>query len=226
MSKSSRRTDRIRRPREVAEVKRSKLRIIGGRFGGRQIDYSGDPITRPMKDDTREAVFNLVGGWVPGRAAFDLFAGTGAMGLEAISRGASQAFLIERHFPTVRIMRHNLHNLDPDLPVQIESSDTFFWARQFLKSPEQWPTEPWVVFCCPPYDLYVQQEAKVLELVRSLFEAAPSESLFVVESDARFDPQKLPQPHLWNTRKYSPAQISVYRESVGENAYQAEPTGD
>ena len=68
-----------------------KLRIIGGKFRGRQIEYSGDPVTRPMKDITREACFNLVGAYVDGKAAFDLFAGTGAIGLEALSRGATQA---------------------------------------------------------------------------------------------------------------------------------------
>ncbi|MDB4778044.1 RsmD family RNA methyltransferase [bacterium] len=69
------------------EAKPGKLRIVGGRFRGRQIEYHGDPRTRPMKDNVREALFNLVGGWVPGKAVIDLFAGTGAVGLEAISRG-------------------------------------------------------------------------------------------------------------------------------------------
>ena len=70
-----------------------KLRIIGGKFRGRQIEYSGDPVTRPMKDITREACFNLVGAYVDGKAAFDLFAGTGAIGLEALSRGATRQYL-------------------------------------------------------------------------------------------------------------------------------------
>ena len=170
-------------------------------------------------ETVREAVFNLVGGWIPGKAAFDLFAGTGAMGIEALSRGASRVFLIERHFPTVRIIRQNVRSLADDLPVKIEASDTFFWVRQFLKDPDHWPSEPWVVFCCPPYSLYIEQEKAVLEMIQSLFQAAPPDSLFVVESDRRFDPQKLPDADRWFTRKYAPALISVYRESIGKNAY-------
>src|SRR6185369_13778531 len=78
------------------------LRIIGGKLRGRKLQYSGDLRTRPMKDRVREAVFNLLGPGVKGSHAIDLFAGTGALGLEAISRGAAQATLIERHLPTSR----------------------------------------------------------------------------------------------------------------------------
>src|SRR5687768_13415002 len=77
-----------------------KLRIVGGKFRHRLIEYSGDERTRPMKDRVREAVFNLIGPRVVGKRAIDLFAGTGAIGLEALSRGASHAVLLERHFPT------------------------------------------------------------------------------------------------------------------------------
>src|SRR5205823_2176218 len=77
----------------------AELRIIGGRMRGRKLVYGGDQRTRPMKDRTREAVFNLLGPGVTGTHAIDLFAGTGALGLEAISRGAESATLIEQHFP-------------------------------------------------------------------------------------------------------------------------------
>ncbi len=216
---------RIRKGRNLANWKNprpqadgGKLRIVGGRFRGRQISYSGDPVTRPMKDNVREALFNLVGGWIKGKAAFDLFAGTGAMGLEAISRGATKAYLIERHFPTVRLIRENVRELDPDLPVEIASSDTFFWARQFLANPQKWPSEPWVIFCCPPYSFFVDKTDELLELIRSLLEASPEDSLFVVESDEQFDPALLPQADRWRIRQYSPARISVYRTDALEDS--------
>src|SRR6478736_322408 len=76
------------------------LRIVGGTLRGRKLQYSGDVRTRPMKDRVREAVFNLLGPQVAGSHAIDLFAGTGALGIEAISRGATKATFIERHLPT------------------------------------------------------------------------------------------------------------------------------
>ena len=194
-----------------------KLRIVGGRFRGRQIAYSGDPVTRPMKDNIREALFNLVGGWVKGRAAIDLFAGTGAMGLEAISRGATRAFLIERHFPTVRLIRENVQSLGEELPVEVFSSDTFFWSRSFLADSSRWPNEPWMVFCCPPYAMFVDQTERVVELIRSLLDVAPAGSVFVVESDERFQPDLLPRAEQWRVRQYSPALISVYRTDDATN---------
>ena len=65
---------------------RTEPRIVGGDFGGRKIKYTGIR-TRPMKDVTREAMFNLVGGFVPGKLVIDLFAGGGAVGIEALGRG-------------------------------------------------------------------------------------------------------------------------------------------
>ena len=210
-----------------ADAGQGKLRIVGGRFKGRAIGYSGDPVTRPMKDNIREAVFNLVGGWVSGKVAFDLFAGTGAMGLEAISRGASKAVLIERHIPTVRIIEENVRLLGDDLPVTIETSDSFFWIRQFLKSPELRPKDPWVVFFCPPYADFVEKSDHLLAAIEAMAIAAPEGSLVVVESDSRFDVSLLPDVPLddsestptgeWATRKYSPAVVSVWRKVAADS---------
>ena len=196
-----------------AEAGVGKLRIVGGKFRGRLIDYSGDPVTRPMKDNIREALFNLVGGWVKDKAILDLFAGTGAMGLEALSRGAARSIFIERHIPTVRVIKENVLKLDSELPVDINSSDTFYWVRQFLKNPDQWPSEPWVVFCCPPYSFYVDRPEDVLKMINDLIQVAPNDSIFVVESDARFDLKNLPDPDSWSIRKYSPALVAVLRKN-------------
>jgi 16S rRNA (guanine966-N2)-methyltransferase len=209
-----------------AEAGIGKLRIVGGKYRGRLIDYSGDPVTRPMKDNIREAVFNLVGGWVKGKVVFDLFAGTGAMGLEALSRGAAKAFFVERHFPTVRIIQQNVESLDAELPVDISSSDTFFWVRQFVKTPDRWPAEPWVVFCCPPYALYVDRPDDVLKMLGELIAIAPDESLFVVESDVRFDQANLPHPESWSIKKYSPAVVAVLKKRVAGEQDEASDMGE
>jgi 16S rRNA (guanine966-N2)-methyltransferase len=166
-----------------------------------------------MKDNIREAVFNLVGGYIKGKAAFDLFAGTGAMGLEAISRGASRATLVERHFPTVKIIEANVQSLDDKLNVTVSAGDSFFWCRQFLKQPDTWPTEPWFVMCCPPYDFYVDRWDELNALITGMVDAAPAESVFLVESDNRFDPLLLPQSANWEVRHYTPARVAVLKKA-------------
>ena len=188
-----------------------KLRIIGGKYRGRQIDYSGDLRTRPMKDNIREALFNLVGGWIPGKLAIDLFAGSGALGLEAISRGAAKAILIERHLPTAKIMQANAVSLDKDLPVVVEISDTFFWLRQFLKQPGLRSGPAWAVFCSPPYAFYLERKQDLLNAILELMTAAPDGSLIVVESDESFDVQELPYQEQWRIRRYDPAVLSIWR---------------
>ena len=106
-----------RRPPAAAEQRQSPQpvasppRIVGGTMRGRKLLYSGDLRTRPMKERVREAVFNLVGPAVKGKQAVDLFAGTGALGLEAISRGAARAIFIERHYPTLQLIRRNVQSL-------------------------------------------------------------------------------------------------------------------
>ena len=85
-----------------APVQAVGVRIIGGRFRGRKIEYAGDLRTRPMKDRVRQAVFDRLATTVRGKHAIDLFAGTGALGLEALSRGALRATFIEQHLPTAK----------------------------------------------------------------------------------------------------------------------------
>ena len=194
-----------------AQAPQGKLRIIGGTFRGRIIDYSGDPVTRPMKDNIREALFNLVGGWVKEKAVFDLFAGTGAIGLEAISRGATAATMIERHFPTVKIIEQNIQTLDVSQSAQVHASDTFFWVRKFIKEPANHPSTPWMVFCCPPYDFFVDRTEELMTMLESLIALAPAESIFVVESDRRFEHTQLPLADEWGIREYSPAVIATLK---------------
>ena len=183
----------------------SWLRIIGGQMRGRKLVYTGDPGVRPMKERIREAVFNLVGPRIAGKHAFDLFAGTGALGLESISRGASRATMIERHYPTARVVRDNIKALGVEASAEVVSGDTFVWASQL---PDMGPT-PWAVFCSPPYRLYQDQRKELLDMIAKLFSVAPAGSLFVVESDATFDFTDLPHGDQWDVRQYPPAVVGL-----------------
>jgi 16S rRNA (guanine(966)-N(2))-methyltransferase RsmD len=196
-------------PAPAADVPAEKrLRIIGGQFRGRLLYYSGDPRTRPMKDRVREAVFNLLGPSVRDKLAFDLFAGTGALGLEALSRGAVRATFIERHIPTARLIEQNAALLGVESQVDVVAADTFFWGRTGRdKAVSQ--GHPWLVFCSPPYDLYVARREDMLTLIRGLLAESPAASVFVVESDRRFDFGVLADLGAWDVREYPPAVIGM-----------------
>ncbi len=184
------------------------LRIIGGRFRGSKLAYSGDNRVRPMKDRVREAVFNLIGPDVRGKQVIDLFAGTGALSLEAISRGANFATMIELHLPTAKNARLNIESLELGQHCRLLSTDAFYWA----KTREQFESQgPWLVFLSPPYDFFVSKKEAVLEMLRILSEAAPEGSIFVIEADSRFDfaslPFEIPEK---KRRSYPPAEIGIF----------------
>ncbi|MDR2757200.1 MAG: RsmD family RNA methyltransferase [Planctomycetaceae bacterium] len=192
------------------------LRIIGGRFRGSKLQYIGDNRVRPMKDRVREAVFNLIGLDVRGHHVVDLFAGTGALTIEAISRGAVSATVIELHFPTAALLRRNLESLGLLNICDLRKTDAFFWAKNREEHPHHTDSNnvikiPWLVFCSPPYDFYVNRQTDILEMLQHLLDSAPSGSLFVIESDNRFNFDILPVKPLPNKIKsYPPAEIAIF----------------
>lgn len=187
------------------------LRIIGGQQRGRKLRYSGDPATRPMKDRVREAVFNLVGPSIRGTHAIDLFAGTGAVALEALSRGAVQATALERNFEMAKLIEQNASDLGLRERVDVVPGNTFLWMRQLEDWKSQRPPGPWAVFCCPPYKLYQTQFAQLFDMLQQFQTTAPPASTLLVEANDAFDFATLPQPEAWDVRGYPPAQVGLMR---------------
>jgi 16S rRNA (guanine(966)-N(2))-methyltransferase RsmD len=185
------------------------LRIIGGSMGGRKLAYSGDLRTRPMKDRVREAVFNLLGRQIAGSHAIDLFAGTGALGLEALSRGATKATFIERHFPTSKLIEQNAAALQVTERTEVVFGDAFVWSAAFQPAEGR----PLTVFCCPPYDFYAERLPTMLELIAKWVELSPAGSQIVVEADERFDFSTIIQSDKWDVRAYLPAVVGIFEKT-------------
>ena len=160
-----------------------------------------------MKDRTREAVFNLIGPIANTMHAVDLFAGTGAMGIEAVSRGASGATLIEIHEPSAKVIRDNVQALGLQDNVEVITADSFRWVKQ----DPALPSAPWLTFCCPPYRLYTDRLDDLMALLDQLQRRALSSSVFVVEADATFDMARLSSSAEWRFRDYPPARVAVGR---------------
>ena len=159
-----------------------------------------------MKERVREAVFNLLGTEVVGQHAVDLFAGTGALGFEALSRGAARATFIEQHYPTAAVIRQNAAVLGMLDRVKVLAANAFVWAKESDLDDAQ----PWLVFCSPPYAFYVERRDAMFELIGGLVKRAPSGSIFVVEADRRLDIAELPEAGRWDVRHYPPAIVAVY----------------
>lgn len=87
------------------------LRIISGKYGGRTIQSPGSAVTHPMSEMIRNAIFNIIGPDIKQADVLDAFAGTGSLGIEAISRGASSVIFIERDRHTFEVLQQNISTL-------------------------------------------------------------------------------------------------------------------
>ena len=120
------------------------LRIIGGIWRGRRLRFPASPEIRPTPDRVRETLFNWLAARVPGARCLDLFAGSGALGLEALSRGAAHVTFVERDIAAVREISARLAEWGSH-SASIDHAD----ARKFLERP---PAEPYdIVFLDPPF---------------------------------------------------------------------------
>ncbi len=125
-------------------------RVIAGALGGRRFAAPPGEATRPTAERVREALFSALAADLPDAAVLDLFAGSGALAIEALSRGASRAVLVESSRRAVTVIRRNLGDLGLDEPpgrALVRGID----VRTFCALPEGGPFD--VVLADPPYEL-------------------------------------------------------------------------
>ena len=175
------------------------MRIIGGTHRGRQIAAPKGGHTRPTGDRVREALFNLVGP-VDGASVLDLYAGSGALGLEALSRGARRCVFVETDGAACRAIRANLETLGliGGLVTQRDSAAVLREERTAGRRHE-------LLLLDPPYELWQELEPRLAELLPAVVAEA---GMVVVETDARVEPT-LPLD-LVTTRRYGSARLTLF----------------
>src|ERR1700693_3187268 len=110
---------------------RTQIRIVAGSFRGRKINCQVNPDLRPTPQMVREALFSILGNAVPDRPFFDVFAGTGVVGLEALSRGAKSFFFVERDFRLVAELEQHIEAFGVGDGVRVARSDAYLWAMRW-----------------------------------------------------------------------------------------------
>jgi len=118
----------------VARAETGRLRIIGGRWRGRRLPVAHQPGLRPTPDRVRETLFNWLAPCIAGSRCLDCFAGSGALGLEAASRGAAEVVMIERSRPLVRVLEANVADLagadQNEGLIQVIHADALDWLAR------------------------------------------------------------------------------------------------
>jgi 16S rRNA (guanine966-N2)-methyltransferase len=191
--------------------KPTKLRVIGGNMRGRIIHYHGEEFTRPMKDNIRENLFNILLKAVKGAICFDMFAGTGAMGFESLSRGAVSAVLVEQNRQAVKFINKTADTLDVQSRLRVVTGDSFRLAANLLQPPQD--DTPWIVFLCPPYILWEESLDQLNQIIQLTLDNAPPGSVLVAETEKKFDATKLP-PGEWDFREYGGTRLAFIEPAM------------
>lgn len=177
------------------------MRVIAGQYGGRSLVAPRGRAVRPTSDRVREALFSILGP-LDGEHALDLFAGSGALGIEALSRGASQATFVDAAASAITAVRRNLDALG------IEAEVHRVPALRFLEGARAAAAQYDLVFLDPPYR---QADALGGELGPALAAVLAPSARVVAESDRRA-PLELEPLTLRTERRYGDTLIRVYRE--------------
>lgn len=177
------------------------MRVIAGRHGGRRLKAPSGTRTRPTSDRVRESLFGVLGE-LDGERVLDLFAGTGALGIEALSRGAASAVFIERDAAAARALGENLAALGIEPRAgELRRAE----VRGALRSAQQRQETYDLIFIDPPYRQARQWGSQLSALLPSLL--AP-QGRIVVESDRRA-PIELDAPVV-TERRYGDTSIRIH----------------
>lgn len=185
------------------------MKIIGGEFRGRQIDMPRGVDIRPTPDRVREAIFNIIRERISGASVLDLFAGSGALGIEAVSRGAASLFAVDINRKCVSTIRKNIRSLSADAGrrIDIRQADALKTIKKLSDSKIRFD----LVFLDPPY--YSEWVKKCL-ISLSNYDILKHSSLVICE---HFKKDAVPEEiRVFKTRaqkRYGDTVVSIYEKS-------------
>ena len=183
------------------------MRVIAGRAKGRKLRRVPGDTTRPISDRVKENLFNILGDWVIQTRWLDLFAGTGQVGIEALSRGADEAIFVDKARPAVKIIRLNLAKTGLTTSARVIQTDAFRFLDSALFNPFD------VIFIAPPQ--YLGVWLRVLAILdKSLENYISGEGMVIVQIDPReYEEVELKSLRLFDQRRYGNTMLCFYEGS-------------
>lgn len=169
----------------------SLIKITSGTLRGRSIKSPNSKLTHPMGAREKLALFNMLSSDLAGATVLDAYAGSGALGIEALSRGASEVVFVEKNAKTCKIIRENLKSLRLEAEVITGDVADFISAGFFD-----------IIIADPPYDKFATEE--IVHLAQFL----KQNGIFVLSHPG--EAPKLPNLELEKSREYAGAHLSVY----------------
>ena len=198
------------------------MRIIAGTYRSRILKSLKGLALRPTSDRLRETLFNVLGPNVSGARFLDLFAGTGAIGIEALSRGAKGVVFIENHLPAAKLIRRNLDSLDIRSGFTVMATDVLRGLAVLASRKPQSGAGFDCIFLDPPYAA-AEEYARVLESLGATELLAPG-GVVVAEHRRNFDLcEEAGTLKRFRVLKQGDAALSFYRRRSGEAGGEKKP---
>lgn len=177
------------------------MRIISGKYRGKKLISPKNDDIRPTTDKAKESLFNIIQSYVYDSVFLDLFAGSGAISLEAFSRGASDITLVEKSKSSLGIIKSNIKLIDENTNIKIEQSDVISFLNKTSKKYD-------IIFADPPYN-YTQIN-KILDII-SQKQILSNDGVLIMETDKNVD-LTLPQNMFIEKEKiYSISKFSIIK---------------
>ncbi len=183
---------------------KTQIRIVAGDLRGRRLTVTVTPELRPTPQMVREAFFSILGDAIPDRPFLDIFAGTGVVGLESISRGAKIASFLERDFQLAGQIERYLKDFDVADRGQVLRADIYRWVERW-----QPPREPVNAFLSPPFADLQNRLGDFLKLVERFQEKSAPGSVITVQAELGFPEDQLPGAS-WDRRQYGRNMLFVW----------------
>jgi 16S rRNA (guanine966-N2)-methyltransferase len=175
------------------------VRLISGKYGGRKLDAPNTTRTHPMSERIRNALFNSIGDEIQSARVLDAFAGSGVVGLEALSRGASHVTFVERDKVAQKVLKNNVETLGVESTTDIVKTSVSAWCATYNGDAFD------IIFADPPY------HDPQFSTVERLFELLKKDGLMVLSHPGRGEePAKLGVVVVDN-RRYGNAFLTFYR---------------
>jgi len=186
------------------------MRVIAGIYRSRQLKCLKGLALRPTSDRLRETLFNILGELVVGSRFIDTFAGTGAIGIEALSRGAKEVVFIEKHAPSAALIKKNLESLEVQTGARVLPIDVLHGLQLLAKEVAPSTEVPDIFFLDPPYDSAAEYD-RVLSFLGSVAIFAEG-SLVIAEHRRKFElPATVENLQRVRVLRQGDASLSFYR---------------
>lgn len=184
------------------------MRVIAGEYGGRPLESLPGDNTRPTGDKLKETLFNIIGPYFRGGKVLDLYAGSGALGIEAVSRGMDEAILVDRNRTAIRVIEENVEMTKEEEKFEILHTSSDAALSQLANRHEKFK----LIFLDPPYEKQtIAQDIEQLVTKDLINEVA----LIVCETanDVHL-PKTIGHVEIWQEREYGKTKFTIYQRGV------------